>query len=118
MKRIVTAICAVGSTLYIAASPAQADFFKYRDSSGAEVITNRLEDVPAKYRNQVRVIWDKDLEKKDSLAQRKAAAKAARENAERKKDGEVKREIARPQKEKTLVIELDEATGQLIRRFE
>ena len=100
------------------AGPARADFFKYRDSSGAMVITNRLEDVPKKYRNKVKVVWDKDLEAKDSLARRKAAAKARREADEQQRAQSAPRESTKSTEGKTLVIEFDEATGQLIRRFE
>ena len=99
---------------------AAADFFKYKDNSGALIITNRFEDVPIKYRKRVKVVWDSDLEAKDPVARRRAAAK---EQLERQataqkawQETEAKKTPAR--KEKTLVIELDENTGQLIRRFE
>lgn len=98
----------------------RADFFKYKDDGGNLVITNRIEDVPVKYRKRVKVVWDKDLAAKDPVAKRKAAAleqlekqeadKKSRQNAEAKKNMSTKG--------KTLVIELDENTGQVIRRFE
>lgn len=97
-----------------------ADFFKYKDDSGALIITNRFEDVPQKYRKRVKVVWDKDLEAKDPVARR---GTVAREYYEREADAtKVRQEAAEkknsPKKGKTLVIELDENTGQLIRRFE
>jgi hypothetical protein len=97
-----------------------ADFFKYKDDGGNLIITNRFEDVPKKYRNRVKVVWDKDLTAKDPVARRSAAAlehykqqevaKKAQQQADNKKD--------QSKKGKTLVIELDEKSGQLIRRFE
>ena len=101
---------------------AQAEFFKYKDSSGAVVITNKLEDVPKKYRNRVKVVWDSELEAKDPLARRKAAAKAQAEQQERQQASRQTQagtpEKKRSSKEKTLVITLDENTGQVIRTFE
>lgn len=97
-----------------------ADFFKYKDDGGNLNITNRLEDVPKKYRNRVIVVWDKDLAAKDPLARRQAAALEQHEQQETAKKsrqlaGEKKRSAS---KEKSLVIEFDENSGQLIRRFE
>ena len=97
-----------------------ADFFKYKDDGGNLKITNRLEDVPKKYRNRVIVVWDKDLTAKDPLARRQAAAREQLEHQEtakqsRQQTEEKKRSATR---EKTLVIEFDENSGQLIRRFE
>lgn len=98
----------------------RADFFKYRNDSGALIITNRFEDVPKKYRNRVKVVWDADLETKDPVARRQAAAKEQyeRQEAARKarQEAEVKKNPVK--KGEKLVIELDENTGQLIRRFE
>jgi len=101
-------------------SVSMADFFKYKDNGGNLIITNRFEDVPKKYRNRVKVVWDKDLAAKDPVARRSAAAleqyeqqeaaKKARQQAEEKKN--------KSTKGKTLVYELDDNTGQLIRRFE
>ena len=99
---------------------AVADFFKYKDNSGALIITNRFEDVPKKYRKRVKVVWDKDLEAKDPVAQRKNAAKEQLERQETAKKAQQEAESKKnpTNKGKTLVIELDENTGQLIRRFE
>lgn len=114
-------VCLVTGMLCLPPVAAQADFFKYKDSSGSVVITNRLEDVPKKYRNRVKVVWDSELEAKDPVARRKAAAKAQAEQQERQQASrqtqasgpEMKRS-----KEKKLVITLDENTGQVIRTFE
>jgi hypothetical protein len=97
-----------------------ADFFKYKDDSGALIITNRFEDVPQKYRKRVKVVWDKDLEAKDPVARRKAASREEfeRQDAAKKSQQEVEEKKKSAKKGKTLVIELDENTGQLIRRFE
>ena len=68
-------LCAL-STLVTVMLPSVsvADFFKYKDNSGNLIITNRFEDVPKKYRNRVKVVWDKDLAAKDPVARRSAAA--------------------------------------------
>ena len=52
-----------------------ADFFKYKDDRGALIITNKFEDIPKKYRNRVKVLWDADMNAKDPVARRRAAAK-------------------------------------------
>lgn len=98
----------------------RADFYKYKDSDGNLIITNRLEDVPQKYRKRVKVVWDKDLESKDPVAKKRAAAKEQfdREESARKAQLEAEDKKKADTKGKTLVIELDESTGQLIRRFE
>lgn len=97
----------------------RADFFKYKDDSGALIITNRFEDVPKKYRNRVKVVWDKDLEAKDPVAKRSAAAREQYEKQEAANKTKQQTEANNSAKKgKTLVIELDENTGQLIRRFE
>ena len=111
---------AAAAMLLVLPQVSMADFFKYKDNKGNLIITNRFEDVPKKYRNRVIVIWDKDLTAEDPVARRSAAAmehyeqqeanKKAQQQAEDKKTSE--------KKGKTLVIELDENTGQLIRRFE
>lgn len=96
-----------------------ADFFKYKDNKGNLIITNRFEDVPKKYRKRVIVVWDKDLEAKDPVARRSAAALEQYEQQEaNKKSLQQAEEKNTSKKGKTLVIELDENTGQLIRRFE
>lgn len=105
---------------FLLETDARADFFKYKDSDGNLIITNRFEDVPPKYRNKVKVVWDKELEAKDAVAKKRAAAK---EQFEREESAQKARQAAEETKNastksKTLVIELDENTGQLIRRFE
>ena len=102
-----------------------AEFYKYKDSSGALVITNKFEDVPKKYRKSVKVIWDEELAAKDPLARRTAAAEAQREQQlrqqPRQQEKQEKQGMAgklQPSDGKTLVITFDEATGQLIRTME
>jgi hypothetical protein len=100
---------------------ARAEFYTYKDSRGAVVITNKLEDVPRKYRQRVKVVWDEELEAKDPLARRRAEADRLRGQREAQ---QVKREQAHSVETrkanggKKLVITLDEETGQLIRSFE
>jgi len=110
-------ILSLGMQVFLT-STALADFYKYRDSSGAVVITNKLEDVPKKYRGRVKVIWDEELDAKDPLARRRAEADRLR--AQREMDQEQRKPVekTKPNTGKTLVITLDEETGQLIRRFE
>jgi hypothetical protein len=112
----------VTGLLCLAPAAAQAEFFKYKDSSGSLVITNKLEDIPKKYRNSVKVVWDSELEAKDPLARRKAAAKAQMEQQERQQAAQQAQASAqekkRSGKEKTLVITLDENTGEIVRSFE
>jgi len=114
------ALMSAAALLFLTTAECRADFFKYKDDSGALIITNRFEDVPKKYRNRVKVVWDKDLEAKDPVARRRNAAMEQYEKQEAankaQKEAEEKKNSAR--KGKTLVIELDENTGQLIRRFE
>ena len=97
-----------------------ADFFKYKDNKGNLIITNRFEDIPKKYRNRVIVVWDKNLAAKDTVARRKAAAleQYDQEEANKKAQQQAEEKKTSTKKGKTLVIELDENTGQLIRRFE
>jgi hypothetical protein len=106
----------------LAPAKSRADFFKYKDNSGALIITNRFEDVPKQYQNRVKVIWDKDLEAKDPLAKRQAAAREQNEQRERQEaESKAKQEAKEKKKAKkgqTLVIEMDEATGEIRRRFE
>lgn len=99
---------------------ARADFFKYKDNNGALIITNRFEDVPKKYRNRVKVVWDAELEAKDPVARRRAAAREQleKQDAARKAQQEAEEKKNPTKKGKTLVIEFDENTGQMIRRFE
>ncbi len=101
---------------------ARSDFFKYKDNSGALIITNRFEDVPKQYQNRVKVIWDKDLEAKDPLARRQAAAREQQEQRERQEADRKAQQGAKEKKQakkgQTLVIEMDETTGEVKRRFE
>ncbi len=101
-------------------APAYAEYYTYKDNSGTVVITNRIEDIPAHYRKSYKVIWDKDLESKDSLAKRRAAAQEQQEKQEKQNSdknlGNSKQPA--PQKGKKLVITMDETTGEVIRRFE
>ena len=114
------AVTLAAALLLLMTAECSADFFKYKDDSGSLIITNCFEDVPKKYRNRVKVVWDKDLEAKDPVARRRNAAMEQYEKQEAankaQKEAEEKKNSAR--KGKTLVIELDENTGQLIRRFE
>jgi hypothetical protein len=107
--------------LFFLPPEAWAEFYKYKDSSGAVVITNKLEDVPKKYRKRVKVVWDKDLESQDPLARRRAAADRLREQRESQQKKQEQPETVEKKKAhdgKTLVITLDEETGQLIRTYE
>lgn len=101
---------------------AHADFFKYKDNSGALIITNRFEDVPKQYRNRVIVIWDKELEAKDPLSKRKAAAREQQEQQERQEAANKVQQDAKANKKtkkgQTLVVEIDETTGEIKRHFE
>ncbi|MDA8415337.1 MAG: hypothetical protein M0023_16305 [Desulfobacteraceae bacterium] len=99
---------------------ARAEFFKYKDSSGAVVITDKLDNVPKKYRSRVKVIWDEDLDAKDPLARRRAQSEKLREQRESQQNKDLQKtaEKRNSDKGKTLVISIDEETGQLIRRFE
>jgi hypothetical protein len=109
--------------LLLVSMEARSEFYKYKDSSGAVVITNRLEDVPKKYRNRVKVVWDEELEAKDPVARRRAAAAERMRQQERQEAAQKSQQEAATQKKKaangkTLVIEMDEATGEVKRRFE
>ena len=99
----------------------QAEFYKYKDSAGNLIITNRLEDVPHKYRSRVKVVWDEELEAKDPLARRRVAAEKVREQREAHQQKQEQRKIADNKKtsdDKMLVITIDPDTGEVIRRFE
>ena len=101
-------------------SVSMADFFKYKDNSSNLIITNRFEDVPKKYRYRVKVVWDKDLAAKDPVARRSAAAleQYEKQGAARKVQQQAEDKKNQSNKGKTLIYELDDNTGQLIRRFE
>jgi hypothetical protein len=109
----------IAAMQFLLPSESRADFFKYKDDGGNLIITNNFEDVPKKYRNRVKVVWDKELTAKDPVAKRSAAAQEQYEQQEAAKKAQLQAENNNPTKKgKTLVIELDENTGQLIRRFE
>ena len=115
----------LAAILCLSAGPARAEFYKYKDSSGALVITNKLEDVPKKYRKNVKVVWDEELAAKDPLARRTAAAEARREQQQKTQQPEKQPQQGQsgagklqPSDGKTLVIRIDEETGQLIRTME
>ena len=101
--------------ILLAAFDAKATFYKYKDSSGAVVITDDLESIPQKYRKQY---WEKDLEAKDPLAKRKAAARAIHEQQDQERQKQKAVEKLQPSDGKRLVITVDEETGQIIRRME
>jgi sugar/nucleoside kinase (ribokinase family) len=107
--------------LFLLPPDARAEFYKYKDSGGNLVITNRLEDVPKKYRQRVKVVWDADLEARDPLARRRAEAdrlRGQRESLQEKQEQPKTIEKKKANGGKTLVITLDEETGQLIRTLE
>jgi len=63
---------------------ARADFYKYRDGSGAVCITNDPNTIPPKYRASMKVVRDEALEKKETDTRKLAPRKTppvARENA-------------------------------------
>jgi len=96
----------------------RAEFYKYKDNSGAVVITDKLENVPKRYRGRVKVIWDDELEAKDPLARKMARAerlRAERESRQKQAQGVEKKG---GNDGKTLVVTYDEETGQVIRKFE
>jgi hypothetical protein len=99
---------------------ANAEFFKYKDSSGAVVITDKLENVPKKYRNQLKVVWDEELEAKDPLARRQSAVTRLREKKKQEQEQQQSKSSngQKPGDGKRLVITVDESTGQLIRTQE
>ncbi len=113
------AACLAAALMMLAPLVARADFFKYKDDSGALIITNRFEDIPKKYHKRVKVTWDKDLEARDPLAKRQAAA---REQYEQRESARTEQQEPKQKKQakkgQTLVIEMDETTGEVKRRFE
>jgi hypothetical protein len=116
-----TVLLLVGMLLVVSLD-ARGEFFKYKDSSGAVVITDKLENVPKQYRNQLKVVWDEDLEAKDPLKKREKAASALQEKREQEKVQNQKQSKAvgklQPSEGKRLVITVDEETGQLKRTME
>ncbi len=117
---IILLLCVVLILPLLLPTESRADFYKYKDDSGALIITNRFEDVPKKYRKRVKVVWDADLAAKDPVARRKAAAmeQYEREEAAKRAQQAAEEKKHSSQKGKTLVIDFDESTGQMIRRFE
>jgi hypothetical protein len=107
----------VGMLLLVSVD-AKATFFKYKDSSGAIVITDKLENVPAKYRKGCKAILDEDLDKKDSLKRRWAASEEAREKQEQEEQKRKSAEKKKSSDGKRLVITVDENTGEIIRTME
>lgn len=112
----------ITTSLFLFPSDAQAEFYKYKDASGAVVITDKLENIPQKYRKSFKVIWDEELIAKDPLAKRRAAAEAQYEQQQRQQARQQEKEGGagklRPSDGKKLVITIDETTGQLIRTME
>lgn len=122
LPRFLITLCLSAVPALLIPTDVIADFFKYKDDSGNLIITNRLEDVPKKYHKRVKVVWDKDLEAKDPLARRQSAAREKLEEREREAaELKVKQDSTNKRKAKkgeTLVIEMDETTGEVRRRFE
>jgi hypothetical protein len=117
--RLYTMTVMIAGAILLLPPSGEANFYKYRDSSGNLVITDNLENIPPKYRNSYKVVWDKDLEAKDPLAKRKAAARARLEKQEQEREQQRKNEKKlQPSDGKRLVITVDEETGQIIRRME
>ena len=110
--------CLIVATSFLLQSEARAEFYKYKDSSGAVVITNKLEDIPVKYRKRVKVVWDDELEAKDPLARRNAKAEKQRELRESQHEQQKAAEKMKGSDGKTLVISIDEEIGQVIHRVE
>ena len=122
---ILVAVCLIAWMSLFLPPDARAEFYRYKDSSGSVVITNKLADVPRKYRGRVKVIWDDELEAKDPLVRRQAAAERQREQREqqlklqeRQQERQKPAGLKNPNDGKTLVITIDEQTGEVIRRFE
>lgn len=120
---LISVSCFMTSFLFLLPGAAQAEFFKYKDSTGSLVITNKLENVPQKYRKSVKVVWDDELTAKDPYARRMAAAEARhaeqqRQQAQQQQEKKGAAGKLQPSDGKRLVITLDEETGQLIRTME
>jgi hypothetical protein len=114
-------ICLLVGILLCLPSVVQAEFYKYKDSGGNLIITNRLEDVPKKYRGRVKVVWDEELEAKDPLARRRAAAEKLREQHEQREVRQEQQKSVEKKKssdDKMLVITIDPDTGEVIRKLE
>jgi len=104
--------------LLLVSIDARATFFKYTDSSGAIVITDKLEKVPEKYRKRCKAIFDEDLDAKDSLKRRWAASEKAREKQQQEEQQRKQAENKKSSDGKRLVITVDETTGEIIRTME
>jgi hypothetical protein len=97
---------------------ARGTFFKYTDSSGTIVITDKLEKVPEKYRKRCKAIFDEDLDAKDSLKRRWAASEKVREKQQQEEQQRKPAENKKSSDGKRLVITVDETTGEIIRTME
>jgi hypothetical protein len=119
---VISVYSLLSAILFILPADVRAEFYKYKDSSGALVITNKFEDVPKKYRKKVKVVWDDELVAMDPHARRMAAAEAQREQQRQQVQQQEKKQSGTgklpPSDGKTLVIRFDEETGQLIRTME
>lgn len=107
----------VGMLLLVSVD-ARATFYKYKDSSGAIVITDKLEKVPEKYRKRCKAIFDEDLDAKDSLKRRWTASEEARKKQEQEEQKRKPAENKKSNNGKRLVITVDETTGEIIRTME
>ncbi len=104
--------------LLLVSVDARATFFKYTDSSGAIVITDKLENVPEKYRKRCKAIFDEDLDAKDPLKKRWTASEEARKKQEQEEQKRKQAENKKSNEGKHPVITVDENTGEIIRTME
>jgi len=111
-------ISLVAGIVLLVAATAHATFFKYKDSNGNIVITDKLENVPQKYRNKCKAIFDEELDAKDSLKRRWAASDEARKRREQEEQKHKAIEKKKSGDGKQLVITVDERTGEIIRTME
>lgn len=65
LKTVLAAIACTAGLLAVAA-PASADYYKYTDDGGTVCITNKLANVPAKYRKRMKVVREASLAAKDT----------------------------------------------------
>ena len=64
LKLLVTVICTAGCLP--APKQALADYYKYTDDGGTVCMTNKLSNVPAKYRQRMKVVREATLSAKDT----------------------------------------------------
>lgn len=64
LKLVVTFICAAGCLS--APEQALADYYRYTDDGGTVCMTNKLSNVPAKYRQRMKVVREAPLSAKDT----------------------------------------------------